>query len=169
MVTVADVRVATTKYYQVCSDDWSEGGTQLATRAIASGSRTTYSSAIRHYLVHGSNTARVVDALDARMQSFARRCRGGLAGKSLLRGPRQWRHWYSWRLSSRSSTGYKWRPLSGSRNITSQRGSTPKVGTWNSLENPESFWHGRGPFSLPHAPLYTLCGWEMPSQSAGDA
>ena len=49
---MAEVQIAVQRYFAISTDEWTEGPLQLASRAIAPGSRTTYISALRQFIRH---------------------------------------------------------------------------------------------------------------------
>ena len=81
---MADVSVAIRTYFSISSDEWSDGPLQLAARAITSGSRETYMSALRQFAKNSESSDTPEVALNKRICAIARRKRGRSAATGLV-------------------------------------------------------------------------------------
>ena len=81
---MADVSVAIRTYFSISSDEWSDGPLQLAARAITSGSREAYMSALRQFAKNSESSDTLEVALNKRICAIARRKRGRSAATGLV-------------------------------------------------------------------------------------
>ena len=81
---MADVSVAIRTYFSISSDEWSDGPLQLAARAITSGSREAYMSALRQFAKNSESSDTLEVALTKRICAIARRKRGRSAATGLV-------------------------------------------------------------------------------------
>ena len=77
-------RAVVRTFYKITSDEWSDGPLQLASRAVAGGSRKTYLSALKQFIKRSERSATVDSALNESMSVFTRRKRGILSAAILL-------------------------------------------------------------------------------------
>ena len=71
-----EFRAVVRTFYKIISDEWSDGPLQLASRAVAGGTRKTYLSALKQFIKRSESSATVDSALNESMSIFARRKRG---------------------------------------------------------------------------------------------
>ena len=83
-VYMAHVSVAIRTYFSIPSNEWSEGPLQLVARAITSGSRETYMSALRQFAKNSESLDTLEVALKERLCAIARRKRGRSAATGLV-------------------------------------------------------------------------------------
>ena len=81
---MADVSVAIRTYFSISFDEWSDGPLQLAARAITSGSRETYMSALRQFAKNSESSDTLEVAANKRICAIARRKRGRSAATGLV-------------------------------------------------------------------------------------
>ena len=81
---MADVSVAIRTYFSISSDEWSDGPLQVAARAITSGSREAYMSALRQFAKNSESSDTLEVALNKRICAIARRKRGRSAATGLV-------------------------------------------------------------------------------------